>query len=70
LTDGTRREVGWVVNCTGTSTVVRTGTDPLVHDLLTPRAGVSLARLSTAGLGFRTSGGRLVDSVDSTEAPI
>ena len=70
LTDGTRREVGWVVNCTGTSTVVRTGTDPLVDDLLTPRAGVSLARLSTAGLGFRTSGGRLVDSVDSTEAPI
>src|SRR3954462_6768756 len=41
LTDGTRREVGWVVNCTGTSTVVPAGTDPLVDDLLTPRAGVS-----------------------------
>ena len=33
------------------------GIDPLVDDLLTPRGGVSLGRLSTAGLGFRTSGG-------------
>jgi uncharacterized NAD(P)/FAD-binding protein YdhS len=70
LKDGSVREVGWVVNCTGTSTVVRPGLDPLVDDLLEPRAGVSLARLSTAGLGFETRGGRLVDSVDSTEAPI
>ena len=65
------REVGWVVNCTGTSTVVQPGTDPLVDDLLTPRAGVSLGRLSTAGLGLPDAeSGRLVDSVGSTEAPI
>jgi uncharacterized NAD(P)/FAD-binding protein YdhS len=70
LTDGTTHEVGWVVNCTGTSTVVRPGTDPLVDDLLTPRAGVSLGCLSTAGLGLRTSSGRLVDSVGSTGAAI
>jgi hypothetical protein len=59
-----------VVNCTGTSTVVRPGIDPLADDLLTPRAGVSLGRLSTAGLGLQTSAGRLVDSVGSTGAPI
>jgi uncharacterized NAD(P)/FAD-binding protein YdhS len=70
LKDGSVREVGWVVNCTGTSTVVRPELDPLADDLLTPRAGVSLARLSTAGLGFETRGGRLIDSADSTEAPI
>lgn len=70
LTDGSVHEVGWVVNCTGTSSVVRPGTDPLVDDLLAPRAGVSLARLSTAGLGFSTRSGRLIDSVGSTRAPI
>jgi uncharacterized NAD(P)/FAD-binding protein YdhS len=70
LTDGSVRDVGWVVNCTGTSTVVRPGTDPLVDDLLTPRAGVSLGRLSTADLGFQTNAGRLVDSVGSAGAPI
>jgi uncharacterized NAD(P)/FAD-binding protein YdhS len=70
LKDGSVREVGWVVNCTGTSTVVRPDLDPLADDLLTPRAGVSLARLSTAGLGFETRAGRLIDSEDSTDAPI
>jgi uncharacterized NAD(P)/FAD-binding protein YdhS len=70
LTDGSVHEVGWVVNCTGTSTVVRPGSDPLVDDLLAPRAGVALGQLSTAGLGLRTEGGRLVDSVGSTGAPI
>jgi uncharacterized NAD(P)/FAD-binding protein YdhS len=70
LTDGSVHDVGWVVNCTGTSTVVRPGIDPLADDLLTPRAGVSLGRLSTAGLGLQTSAGRLVDSVGSTGAPI
>ena len=70
LTDGSAREFGWVVNCTGTSTVVGPGIDPLADDLLTPRAGVSLGRLSTAGLGLQTRGGRLVDSVGSTGAPI
>ncbi|HEX4471605.1 MAG TPA: FAD/NAD(P)-binding protein [Nocardioides sp.] len=70
LTDGSVHEVGWVVNCTGTSTVVRPGSDPLVDDLLAPRAGVALGQLSTARLGLRTEGGRLVDSVGSTGAPI
>jgi uncharacterized NAD(P)/FAD-binding protein YdhS len=70
LTDGSVHEVGWVVNCTGTSTAVRPGTDPLVDDLLSPRAGVALGRLSTAGLGLQTRSGRLVDSVGSTSAPI
>jgi uncharacterized NAD(P)/FAD-binding protein YdhS len=70
LTDGRVREVGWVVNCTGTTTVVSPGSDPLVDDLLARRSGVSLGRLSTAGLGFQTVGGRLVDSVGSAGAPI
>jgi uncharacterized NAD(P)/FAD-binding protein YdhS len=70
LSDGTVHEVGWVVNCTGTSTVVRPGTDPLFDDLLTPRAGVARGRLSTAGLGLQTRQGRLVDSAGSTEAPL
>ncbi|HEX4686344.1 MAG TPA: FAD/NAD(P)-binding protein, partial [Nocardioides sp.] len=70
LSNGTVREVGWVLNCTGTSTVVRPGADALADDLLTPRAGVSLARLSTAGHGYQTEAGRLVDSVGSTGTPI
>jgi uncharacterized NAD(P)/FAD-binding protein YdhS len=70
LVDGTLHEVGWVVNCTGTSTVVRPGTDPLVDDLLSPRAGIALGRLSTAGLGLQTDSGRLVDSAGTTGAPI
>jgi hypothetical protein len=70
LTGGDVCDVGWVVNCTGTSTVVQPGSDPLLDDLLAPRAGVSLARLSTAGLGFQTSAGRLIDSVGTTGAPI
>jgi uncharacterized NAD(P)/FAD-binding protein YdhS len=70
LSDGTVREVGWVVNCTGTSTTLAPGVDPLYDDLLTPRGGVVLGRPSTAGMGFRTEAGRLVDSAGSTEAPI
>jgi uncharacterized NAD(P)/FAD-binding protein YdhS len=70
LSDGTVREVGWVVNCTGTSTTLAPGVDPLYDDLLTPRGGVALGRPSTAGMGFRTEAGRLVDSAGSTEAPI
>jgi uncharacterized NAD(P)/FAD-binding protein YdhS len=70
LSDGRDLEVGWVVNCTGTTTVVNPGTDPLVDDLLSVRAGVALGRLSTAGLGFQTRGGRLLDSAGSTGAPI
>jgi uncharacterized NAD(P)/FAD-binding protein YdhS len=70
LSDGSVREVGWVVNCTGTLTVVKPGSNPLVDDLLSPRAGVALGRLSTAGLGLQTRSGRLVDSVGATNAPI
>ena len=70
LSDGTEREVGWVVNCTGTSTTLAPGADPLFDDLLTPRGGVALGRPSTAGMGLRTESGRLVDSAGSTEAPI
>jgi uncharacterized NAD(P)/FAD-binding protein YdhS len=70
LSDGTVREVGWVVNCTGTSTMVRAGVDPLFDDLLTPRAGVARGVLSTAALGLRTEAGRLVDSAGTTEAPV
>jgi uncharacterized NAD(P)/FAD-binding protein YdhS len=69
LSDGTARDVGWVVNCTGRSTVVDR-TDPLFDDLLTPRGGVASARLATAGLGLVTESGRLVDSAGSTEAPV
>ena len=70
LSDGTVHEVGWVVNCTGTSTVVETGVDPLFDDLLAPRAGVARGVLSTAGLGLQTRHGRLVDSAGTTEAPV
>ena len=70
LTDGTVREVGWVVNCTGTGTVLAPGADPLYDDLLAPRGGVALAVRSTAGMGLRTAAGRLVDSAGSTEAPL
>jgi uncharacterized NAD(P)/FAD-binding protein YdhS len=70
LLDGSVREVGWVVNCTGTSQVVAPGADPLLDDLLRPRAGVSLGMVSTAGLGLQTRHGRLLDSAESTDAPI
>ncbi|MGC4109588.1 MAG: FAD/NAD(P)-binding protein [Nocardioides sp.] len=70
LSDGSTHDVGWVVNCTGTSTTVAPGVDPLLDDLLTPRAGVALGQLSTAGMGLRTRSGRLLDSAGSTSAPI
>jgi hypothetical protein len=70
LSDGTRREVGWVVNCTGPRLDIRELGNPLLDDLLRPRAGGSLATVATAGMGFATDGGRLVDSAGSTEAPL
>ena len=69
LSDGTVREVGWVVNCTGRNVAVDPG-DPLYADLLTPHGGVAAARLATAGMGLVTDAGRLVDSAGSTEAPV
>jgi uncharacterized NAD(P)/FAD-binding protein YdhS len=69
LSDGTVREVGWVVNCTGRSMVVDRA-DPLFDDLLAPHGGVAQARLATAGLGLVTHHGLVVDSAGSTEAPV
>jgi uncharacterized NAD(P)/FAD-binding protein YdhS len=70
LSDGTRRDVGWVVNCTGPQSDVRLLGDPLIDDLLRPRAGASLATVATAGMGFRTEDGRLIDSAGSSDAPV
>jgi uncharacterized NAD(P)/FAD-binding protein YdhS len=69
LSDGTVREVGWVINGTGRSPVVDR-TDPLFDDLLTPRGGVASAQLATAGMGLVTDAGRLLDSVGSSHAPV
>jgi uncharacterized NAD(P)/FAD-binding protein YdhS len=70
LTDSSSTDVGWVVNCTGPRPDIRALGDPLLDDLLRPRAGVATATLATAGMGFVTSDGRLVDSEGSTEAPV
>ncbi len=70
LTDGTVREVGWVVNCTGPGTDLTLAGDPLVDDLLRPRAGGALATPATGGMGFRTQRGRLVDATGTTDAPL
>ena len=70
LSDGSQREVGWVVNCTGPRPDVRALGNPLIDDLLRGRAGGALATLATAGMGFLTDGGRLVDSAGTSEAPI
>lgn len=70
LSDGSQREVGWVVNCTGPRPDVRDLGNPLVDDLLRPRAGGALATLTTAGMGFRTDRGRLVDSAGTSVAPV
>ncbi|HEX6148247.1 FAD/NAD(P)-binding protein [Nocardioides sp.] len=70
LSDGTSREVGWVINCTGPDSDVRNAGDPLVEDLLRTRAGGTLAVAATAGMGFRTVRGRLVDEHGRAEAPL
>lgn len=70
LSGGAQREVGWVVNCTGPRPDVRHLGNPLIDDLLRTRAGGALATLATAGMGFRTDGGRLVDSAGRSGAPI
>ena len=70
LVDGTQRDVGWVVNCTGPQTDIRTLDDPLLDDLLRPRAGGALGVVATAGMGLQTSQGRLLDSEGTAEAPI
>jgi len=70
LSDGSVRDVGWVVNATGPDTDVRNLHDPLLDDLLRPRPDGSLAVPATAGMGFRTRGGRLVGSSGRPQAPI
>jgi uncharacterized NAD(P)/FAD-binding protein YdhS len=70
LSDGTRRDVGWVVNCTGPRRDVRALGDPLIDDLLRPRGHAALAVASTAGLGVETHHGRLLDSGGAADAPI
>jgi uncharacterized NAD(P)/FAD-binding protein YdhS len=70
LSDGGRHNVGWVVNCTGPRADIRELGNPLLDDLLEPRAGTSTATLATAGMGFRTDAGRLVGSTGSSEAPL
>jgi uncharacterized NAD(P)/FAD-binding protein YdhS len=70
LSDGSRRDVGWVVNCTGPRLDIRELGNPLLDDLLRPRAGGSLATVATAGMGFRTDNGRLVGSAGDSEAPV
>ena len=70
LSDGSQDEVGWVVNCTGPQADLRVLGDPLLDDLLAPAGGSALATPATAGMGFRTSNGRLVDPSGSSEAPL
>ncbi len=70
LADGSVHDVGWVVNCTGPALDVRRLGHPLLDDLLAPRAGVSFAQAATAGMGFRTRDGRLLDSTGRADAPV
>ncbi|HSS67934.1 MAG TPA: FAD/NAD(P)-binding protein, partial [Nocardioidaceae bacterium] len=70
LADGSTRDVGWVVNCTGPQTDVRALGNPLLDDLLRSRSGSALAVVSTAGLGFETHHGRLLGSDGASDAPI
>ncbi|WP_127479139.1 FAD/NAD(P)-binding protein [Nocardioides pantholopis] len=70
LSDGSEREVGWVVNCTGPQTDVRRLDNPVLDDLLRGRGGAALATPATAGLGLRTREGRLIAADGSTDAPL
>ncbi|UUZ60266.1 FAD/NAD(P)-binding protein [Nocardioides sp. B-3] len=70
LSDGSAHDVGWVVNCTGPALDVRLLGHPLIDDLLSARGGVSLAQAATAGMGFRTRDGRLLDSTGRADAPV
>ncbi|MGH1562139.1 FAD/NAD(P)-binding protein [Mumia sp. DW29H23] len=66
----TTYDVGWVVNCTGPQADIRLLGDPFLDDLLRPRGGAATAVVSTAGMGFRTEQGRLIDSEGRTDAPV
>lgn len=70
LSDGSVRDVGWVVNATGPDGDVRHLADPLIDDLLRARPDGSLAVCATAGMGFRTRDGRLIGSTGRSDAPV
>ncbi len=70
LSDQTVREVGWVVNCTGPQHDIRGLRNPFLDDLLRPRAGGALATIATAGMGFRTDGGQLIEQAGTARAPL
>lgn len=70
LDDGSSREFGWVVNCTGPQLDIRLLSNPLLDDLVRPREGGPLAVPATAGMGVRTSAGRLTDAAGTTDAPL
>ncbi|WP_166137252.1 FAD/NAD(P)-binding protein [Nocardioides ochotonae] len=70
LSDGTSREVGWVVNCTGPQTDLRLLGNPVIDDLLRERGGASLATADVGGLGVRTREGRLLASDGEADAPL
>lgn len=69
LDDGSTRDVGWVVNCTGPRTDVREQGNPLLDDLLRERAGGPLAVAATAGMGVRTRDGKVVDHAGRSTVP-
>jgi uncharacterized NAD(P)/FAD-binding protein YdhS len=70
LSDGSTRDVGRVVNCTGPRADVRQQHNPLLDDLLRERPGGALAVVATAGLGLRTRDGHLTDALGRTAAPL
>lgn len=70
LADGTRHEVGWVVNCTGPGHDIRRLSNPLLDDLLRDRPGGALGEVTTAGMGFRTTDGRLAGRDRRSAAPV
>jgi uncharacterized NAD(P)/FAD-binding protein YdhS len=70
LDDGSTRDVGWVVNCTGPQSDLRLLGNPVLDDLLRERGGAALASIDVAGLGVRTENGRLIASDGETDAPL
>ncbi|WP_232678661.1 FAD/NAD(P)-binding protein [Nocardioides sp. R-C-SC26] len=71
LTDGTTRDVGWVINATGPRHDVRVLGNPLIDDLLRRRPdGRCLAVPATAGMGVLTHDGRVSDSAGRPGLPI
>lgn len=70
LSNGTERDVAWVVNCTGPRADIRTLGNPLLDDLVRPRPGGALATPAHGGMGLRTRDGRVLDETGRTECPL